>query len=151
MRSLWSRTPLLLLILYSGVLLYGTLIPFSFTWHPGREQVNSRRRAEWVPFTRPSPVRARDTALNLVMFIPFGVLLTLALNAGRGRVLASVARSGLLGFLLSLVIEATQYFIPARFPSSSDLVLNTLGAALGALVTAAWLKRVPQLKRQDLE
>jgi hypothetical protein len=46
------------------------------------------------------------------------------------------AFAGVLGFGLSLVIETAQYFIPARFPGTTDLLLNTLGACLGGLVAA---------------
>jgi glycopeptide antibiotics resistance protein len=134
-----SKTPFLLLVLYTGVLLYGTLWPFRFTWHPGRDQMSSRRRIEWIPFSRPCPTHGlfcpRDTGLNVAMFIPWGALAALAFE-GRGGVLRRVVRAGVLGFALSLLIETTQYFIPARFPSTTDLLLNTLGAGLGGLMVA---------------
>ena len=52
MRFLASKTPLVLLILYTAALLYGTLMPFRFTEHPLRDTKHSRRQVEWVPFTR---------------------------------------------------------------------------------------------------
>ena len=69
----------------------------------------------------------RDTGLNLVMFIPFSALLVLVSGAGDG-VLRRTLRAAAFGFCLSLLIETIQYFIPARFPSTTDLLLNTLGA-----------------------
>src|SRR3954471_7762674 len=69
-----------------------------------------------------------DLLLNVVLFMPLGVAL-----APRGH---SRNRIFLLALLLSTAIELIQFFIPGRDPSVSDVVANTCGAVLGALVAS---------------
>lgn len=72
-----------------------------------------------------------DVIWNIALFVPVGAGLTL-LGASRRMV-------GIVAFLLSFSIEATQHFVVSgRDPSLSDLVTNTTGALLGALVAAKW-------------
>jgi len=72
-----------------------------------------------------------DVLANVLLFAPLGV--GLALLGVRWR------RALLAGLALSLGIELTQYLaIPGRFASVSDVLTNTTGAALGALLVASW-------------
>jgi len=101
--------------------------------------VDRRIQVEWIPFTNLCPVHGifcpSDTGLNIAIFIPVGVLA--ALTAGAAASAARrLLRAGAVGCALSLLIETTQYFIPARYPSTTDIILNTLGACLGALILA---------------
>ncbi|RKT44998.1 VanZ family protein [Thiocapsa rosea] len=76
---------------------------------------------------RPRPYYADpDIYVNFFGFIPFGVLLMLFF----GRRL-SVVHIMFLGAALSLSIETLQILLP-RHPSVTDLVLNTIGAGVGA-------------------
>ena len=76
-----------------------------------------------------------DVALNLLLFIPLGVGLRL-----RGL---SVARSTLVAFAVSLSVESWQYLVvTGRDPTISDVLTNTTGGGLGALLAATgrlWL------------
>jgi glycopeptide antibiotics resistance protein len=143
LKSWW---PLLPLVVFGGLLLYGTLKPFNFTWHPRRDRMNDRSQVEWIPFTRLCPEYGifcpRDTGLNLVIFIPVGVLVAL-LPGARASAARRIGRATGCGFALSLMIETTQYFIPSRYPGATDLVLNTLGACLGGLLVTALFRRCP--------
>ncbi len=68
-----------------------------------------------------------DVLSNVLLFVPLGAGLRL-----RGMSLRSVVA---LGALLSLVVESLQYVVIAgRDPSLSDLVTNTLGSWLGAIL-----------------
>ena len=63
---------------------------------------------------------------NIVMFIPFGLCLPyIKKNFG--------AKSILIGFLSSLFIEVCQLFFN-RITDIADVILNTLGAALGYFI-----------------
>jgi glycopeptide antibiotics resistance protein len=141
MRFLCSKLPLLLLILYVGVLLYGTLTPFRFTWNPGRDKMNPRRQIEWIPFAHRCAIHGlacpQEVGLNVAVFLPVGALAALIRGTG---VLRRVALAGILGFSLSLMIETAQYFIPERFPGTTDLLWNTLGACLGGLMAAGLVR-----------
>lgn len=69
-----------------------------------------------------------DALLNLILFVPIGGLVSSVLRRGP-------ARTALLGGLFSFAIETLQWFaLPGRNPSVGDLVFNTLGAAVGALL-----------------
>ena len=78
-----------------------------------------------------------DLLLNIALFMPLGAALAL-----RGRRSSSIA---VLAGLLSAAIELSQFYIPGRDPSLSDIVSNTLGAVFGALLVHSarfWLFRV---------
>jgi VanZ family protein len=75
-----------------------------------------------------------DAGLNLFGFFSFGLLLAslLAIRLIRTQVLLVLAVSTA-GFGLSIGIEFTQAWMPARSSTILDLVLNTVGALGGAL------------------
>lgn len=76
-----------------------------------------------------------DGILNLGLFFPFG------LWVGWNERLA--VRATLFGLLLSAVVELTQTFIPGRDPALGDILFNTLGTALGAMLGVrhrVWLR-----------
>lgn len=92
---------------------------------------------------RPPDGLVADAIRNLVLLLPLGWLLA---ALGRGARLAA-----LLGLLLSLAIEGAQHFVPGRFTSAVDVVMNTASAALGALLYAtrrAWLRPEPEAARR---
>jgi glycopeptide antibiotics resistance protein len=75
---------------------------------------------------------------NVVLFMPVGFLTVVAL---RRRVVTSTAMAA----ALSLLIETCQYVLGRRWADIDDLLLNTLGALLGAVaaaaLTASWRRR----------
>ena len=72
-----------------------------------------------------------DRALNILAFVPLGALAASLPNRSSRRALLARAAAG--AFALSLAVETAQAFLPSRFPSSADVLLNTLGAFLGAV------------------
>lgn len=79
---------------------------------------------------------AADVTLNIALFVPLGVALSLL---GVGPIRALLA-----GLLLSLSVECAQRFgwPPDRIASATDLMTNTGGAFVGALIgwyRATWL------------
>lgn len=111
-----------LLKLAAGVWLVGWAvfgIPWgTFTARPQRE------RMIFVPFRQYS-YRRRDLALNLIYYGPLG-LIGIGLGWGvAGTTLAAIGLSGL--------TELVQIFSTDRYPSSTDVVLNTGGAIIGIL------------------
>jgi glycopeptide antibiotics resistance protein len=77
---------------------------------------------------------ALEFTANIAMFVPFGILVPLAF--ARLPWYATLA----LGFATTLSIELVQSTLPSRFSTVSDVVANTLGAAIGLLV----LRRLAQ-------
>jgi len=99
----------------------------------------------WDVLTFPpevSPLRSarfrRDILLNLLGFVPLGVLLMQVplwrTRTPALRVLAACAVGG----LLSLAIELGQAMLPTRYSSALDLMLNVAGTALGAVAVTYW-------------
>ncbi|MEV5071083.1 VanZ family protein [Microbacterium sp. LMI12-1-1.1] len=69
-----------------------------------------------------------ETAANVLLFVPFGVLLALALPLQRGLVVP-------LALATTLVIESGQALLLAeRTPSLRDIVANVLGATIGLAI-----------------
>lgn len=66
--------------------------------------------------------------MNLLMFLPLGVLIPLLWKDG-----ASFLQTAIAGFEFSLLIEISQLF-DRRATDIDDLIMNTLGAMLGFLV-----------------
>lgn len=76
-----------------------------------------------------------DVVLNIAGFVPVGFVLCAYLALTRPRPKA-ILYAVLAGGLLSFAIELMQAYIPRRVSGVTDIITNTLGAALGA-----WLAR----------
>ncbi|WP_129692427.1 VanZ family protein [Gottfriedia acidiceleris] len=75
-------------------------------------------------------VPIRNLGLNILLFIPFGLLLSLRKSSK--RIILNVT---FMGLLLSLFIEIVQYIVPmGRASDIDDLILNTLGAYFGYVI-----------------
>lgn len=114
---------------YLGLIIYASLYPFA--------QWRDQGMDPWLFLMAPWPKywTGFDVVSNVLGYMPLGFLLALsALRSGRGRLAFGFAL--LAATLLSLTLETLQVYLPDRVPSNLDLVLNSLGAALGAL--SAW-------------
>ena len=80
-------------------------------------------------------VYVHDVAINLIGFLPFGFVLVSILYACGGIFRKnSMLIVVISGFILSFGIEFLQSWMPSRSSSLLDLLLNTTGSYLGALV-----------------
>jgi hypothetical protein len=81
-----------------------------------------------------------DAVINVLAYIPFGFLIGLALRARLGTVV-SVLLASLLGMALSVSMEYLQMYLPTRTSSNLDMLTNTAGSIIGALLAvsiASW-------------
>ena len=69
---------------------------------------------------------------NILLFIPLGFLI-----GGRRGIIA--------GLLLSIVIELTQYIFRLGYCELDDVLNNTIGAAIGALLFKKFGKRIERI------
>lgn len=97
------------------------LQPKALSW-PKREVVE-----------RPSGVK--DVVVNFTGFVPFGFLFIATFARLEGiRIRRALWIAVLASLLFSLSIEIAQMWIPSRNSSMLDLILNTLGGGMGALL-----------------
>ena len=75
-----------------------------------------------------------DVLMNVGGFVPLGLIVCAYLawirNPWKAILITTVSCGS-----LSFVIEVLQYFIPRRGSGTTDIITNTLGAALGAVLT----------------
>ncbi len=130
-----SSLPRYLLAAYVLLIAYASLYPLS-GWHAHGASPFAFVTAPW-----PRWITGFDIAANLLGYLPFGMLCVLSVRpALAARRALAVAVLG--GMLLSLALEATQSYLPARVASNVDLLTNAAGALLGAvagLLAAPWL------------
>jgi hypothetical protein len=81
----------------------------------------------------PDKVALRDILINIGGFVPFGFLCFAYLRRHRARRRAMIL-TVLAGAAISLSIEVLQYIVPSRSSDMIDLVTNTLGSYLGAML-----------------
>jgi len=116
---------------YGALVVYASLFPLTGWHHP---------QGLWslAAFSLPWPRWWAwfDVISNLLGYLPLGALVFFAsVRSGRSRRLAAALALGLPS-LLSLAMELLQNDLPQRVPSALDWVLNSAGAALGAMLAA---------------
>lgn len=70
----------------------------------------------------------RSMLMNMLLFEPLGLCLPLALPE---RIPHKIRTTILCAFMLSVFIEASQFFFHLGLCETDDVIMNTLGAALG--------------------
>lgn len=115
---------------YTLLIVYTSLSPFSGWQEQGLEfsaVLTARVLQQYTWF---------DIAANLLAYLPFGLLLGLALRAhfaaGWSVLLATLG-----GVAVSAAMEYAQMYLPVRVSSNLDLLSNSLGALAGALLAAS--------------
>ena len=86
-------------------------------------------------FSHPRYVVPFDVALNVVAYLPVGVLASLGFARAADR-RGAMAKAIAFGAAWSFAMESCQLFIPGRVASVYDLGANTAGTLLGALAVA---------------
>jgi len=86
----------------------------------------------------------RDFFVNLLLYVPVGLLTTLSLGPRVGSGLRATAGLAV-GLVLSFLVELGQYFTPTRTPSLFDVSMNGTGSAIGVALGVLWPSRMRQL------
>jgi VanZ family protein len=132
MRRRSNTLILALLFCILALIVYGSLYPFNFNPDLISGGLYAAfRELRWARAGR------GDLILNVLLYLPLGFCLVLALGGRLNRVYAVVLAT-ILGAILSLSIELAQSILPSRVSSLLDLSLNTAGSFLGATCGLAW-------------
>ncbi|WP_235350153.1 VanZ family protein [Brevibacterium sp. UCMA 11752] len=131
--------PLVLLILYTVFIGFMTLTPYQLDVSPGGpigrllQFFADHQVTSWLTYT------LVEKLANVAMFVPFGFLL--ALHMGRRRWWVGAAA----GAAFTCLIEGAQVTLlsPTRYGTISDLVTNTLGAVIGAVLALVLMILLP--------
>jgi VanZ family protein len=119
---------------YALFIVYASLSPFTGWREQGLDFFEVLAAPLRLTYT------AFDATVNLLSYVPLGLLAGLALHARFGA--AASAILGLcLGVSLSAGMEYLQMYLPARISSNVDLLANGAGALTGALLAvrvASW-------------
>jgi VanZ family protein len=115
---------------YTLFIVYGSLSPFSGWREQGLDFIDVLRAPFQLTYT------AFDAVINLLSYLPFGFLVGLALRDRFGA-LMGVLLSVCAGVMLSASMEYLQMYLPTRTSSNMDLLANSAGAMLGALLAVS--------------
>jgi glycopeptide antibiotics resistance protein len=139
LRSRWLSDPVLWLLLLWGLfIVYATLLPFNFS--APADLIRRRIERIWThPLTGGS---WQDVEGNVLLFVPWGFLLAMELARRGFGFIVTVAAAMCTGALLSGSVEVVQLFAPSRTGSFIDLVTNSFGATVGALIGWPWVRLV---------
>jgi VanZ family protein len=117
------------LILFSSTSLASEYCEHAFTWIVGStvgKHFTSAKAYDWLHFLA-------EKSLHLTLFFVLGVLLWHAFTAPRRRRLVQVV---LAGFVFGSASELLQAAFPDRDPAIRDVLINVVGAFLGAVACA---------------
>ena len=115
---------------YTLFIVYASLSPFSGWREQGMDFIEVLRAPVRLTYT------AFDAVINLLAYLPFGLLVGLVLRT-RFSTFVSVILGLCLGALLSASMEYLQMYLPTRVSSNLDLLTNSTGALLGALLAVS--------------
>jgi glycopeptide antibiotics resistance protein len=138
-----------LLVAYTGFVLVVTWWPSPQSTHAPQWETTilDAIRGIGIPMTMP----VLEALANVGMFVPLGMLLVPVWSvrlrrrdraapppradaggpARAGAAAAVLGRTVLTGMALTILIETVQLGIPGRYSTVQDVVMNTIGAALG--------------------
>jgi VanZ family protein len=127
-RSAPRRSPFVraALLVYIVLLVYGSLSPWG-GWRSLGVGPFSFLIAPW-----PTYVTLFDLTLNVLAYVPLGLLLALVLHPwlrAPARILATAA----IAALASILLESAQSYLPTRIASNLDVLANLAGAVIGAV------------------
>lgn len=91
----------------------------------GIEWFHAREMFEWLYWTR------LEVFANVAMLVPIALLLTFVLGWRRWWIAVAACAAASIG------VEVVQHFMPNRVSSTMDIVANSLGGLIGALLAVA--------------
>ena len=134
-------TIVLLLIVTLGIVLITLLtsgksyskvdpVPFEDIRHLAKRLASPGRQVS----THVIAVIVAPVFANVLLFLPFGFFLFIALYTVERPTMQTYVLTVLLGVTFTCGIEAWQYFLPSRVADVNDIIWNTAGTFAGAVL-----------------
>ena len=125
----------ILAVIALGAILYATVL----------SRGGSSKEVYLIPFStferaKIQPEFYRSMLMNVFLFVPLGLSLPFVYSGTTGK---RIFFTVLTGLLLSVTVEAIQYFAHFGMTETDDVISNTLGTAIGScayLLTLLWRK-----------
>lgn len=141
-REIVVRRPVtvILLLLVTGLILFTTIsmsgasyskvdpVPFEDVRHL------AHRLEHRATSTQMLAVLIMPILANVLLFVPWGFLMFISLYTMSRPTIQTYVLTILLGLSLTAGIEGWQYFLPSRVADINDVIWNTSGAIIGALL-----------------
>lgn len=118
------------LLAYLLLIIYASWYPFSGWRGSGLSPT------AWMVASMPQYWTKFDAIVNVIGYIPLGMMLVLAIYP-RFRGMWAIVVAFILGMVVSGTMESLQTYLPSRVPSSLDFVTNSAGALIGAFIGLA--------------
>ena len=125
---------------YALFIVYASLSPFAGWRGQGLDFIEVLGAPFLLTYT------AFDAVINLLSYLPFGLLAGLSLRTRFGAVV-SVILGLSLGVLLSASMEYLQMYLPTRISSNLDLLTNSAGTLTGTLLAVSMTSQTWFLSR----
>ncbi len=141
-----GRVYLILLAVYFGFVVYGSLVPLEFRDVPFEQAVRKFRE---IPYLQLGIQSRSDLVANFLLFIPLTFVAMGALtreNRRRGKPIIAVATAAT-AIALSVGIEFTQIYFPGRTVSQNDILAETIGGVVGIVLWCCCGGRITQWAR----
>ena len=116
-----------LLVIYLLILLWLILFKLSYDI-PTIVAEHQTRSVNVIPFQGLGQTGRSETVSNLVVFVPFGLLL--GVNFKDTQLWRLIAAT----FVLSVVVETVQFILAIGITDVTDLIMNTLGGLCGLVL-----------------
>ena len=109
--------------------------------------------ADFIPFSsferaKIQPEMYRSMLMNVFLFVPLGLSLPFVFGGKTGK---RILLTFLVGLLLSVTVEAIQFFAHLGMAETDDVICNTVGTAIGScayLLCLLWIRLFNKTKER---
>ncbi|MDY7009923.1 MAG: VanZ family protein [Planctomycetota bacterium] len=141
-----GRIYLILLAIYFGLVVYGSLVPLEFRYVSFEQAIRKFRE---IPYFHVGIQSRSDLVANFLLFVPLTFLAMGALtreNRRRAKLLIALSIA-VTTALLSAAVEFAQIYFPARTVSQNDIIAETVGGITGIVLWFCFGWRITQWAR----
>ncbi len=130
---------------YGVFVFYASVLPFDMRWSVGRDRLVNLERILNSP---DRTAGGSDVFVNILLYIPLAAGVCLAVRHRFQQWTVAMFAGCLCGIALSALVELLQLFSKSRVGSPVDIVTNTIGSAVGCMLSPAILLAARTMRRR---